>query len=152
MMNNIIPPDTYELIKKNVPIACVELLIIHEGAVLLLKRKNPPARGQWWYPGGRIFKDETIFEAAERKGKKELDVILEPQRIMSVEESIFNLQNDVVEVHTINIVVEMKIIDLNYTLHLDNDHMEYKWFRTLPSPLHTAVKNPLLAMNFRSDE
>lgn len=152
MMNNIISPDTYELIKKNIPIVCVDLLIIKQGEVLLLKRKYPPARGQWWFPGGRIFKDETMFEAAKRKGKEELDLILEAQRIISVEESIFNLQNDVVDVHTINVVIQMKIMNSNYTIKHDNSHTDFKWFRNINIPLHSAVKNPLIKMNIRFDE
>ncbi len=31
-----------------------------DGAFLFLKRKNNPAKGEWWLPGGRILNGETI--------------------------------------------------------------------------------------------
>lgn len=146
-MDGFIDTNTYELVKNAIPIVCVDLLLVNEGKVLLLKRKNPPSRGQWWYPGGRILKDETIFSSAKRKGIEELGIILEPRKIISVEESIFNLQNDEVDVHTINIVVQMEVINWDLHIKLDDNHSEFRWFKDINIPIHPAVKNPLVKIN-----
>lgn len=50
------------------PIACVDVVpIAPGGAVLLVRRVNEPAAGEWWFPGGRVHHGETRAEAAERK-------------------------------------------------------------------------------------
>jgi len=139
----------YNEIKKVFPIVCVDLLILNEGKVLLLKRNNAPAYGQWWFPGGRIFKNESIFDAAQRKGIEELGISLQPQNIISVEESIFNLQNDEVDIHTINIIVQMDLINSDINIKLDKNHSEFKWFEVIDINLHPSVKNPLVKINFK---
>ncbi len=45
----------YEKILQVMPISCVDLLVMDEfGRILLLRRKNEPAAGQWWFLGGRV--------------------------------------------------------------------------------------------------
>jgi colanic acid biosynthesis protein WcaH len=143
-----IDAETYEQIKKKIPIACVDLLILNEGKVLLLKRQHAPAQGQWWFPGGRILKGETIFDAAKRKGVEELGLMLEPQEVISVEESIFDLNNDRVDIHTINIVIRMEGASSRFSITLDDTHSEFKWFQQIDDALHPCVKNPLLKIGF----
>jgi len=84
----LIEEKLYHAIRASLPIACVDLLLIHENRYLLLKRLHAPAKDQWWFPGGRIFKDETITEACRRKGREELGLDLDMGEIVSVEESI----------------------------------------------------------------
>ncbi|MFM9587755.1 NUDIX domain-containing protein, partial [Streptomyces caniscabiei] len=40
--------------------------------VLLGRRTNRPAKGYWFVPGGRIYKDETFDQAFRRLTKIEL--------------------------------------------------------------------------------
>jgi len=50
------------------PIACVDLIVMNsEKEILLLKRKNEPAKNEWWFPGGRIHFLEARKDAAVRK-------------------------------------------------------------------------------------
>ena len=69
-----IPDALYRQIVELMPILCVDLLIVHEGKYLLVKRKREPAKGLWWPPGGRVWKGETIENAARRKAKEEIGV------------------------------------------------------------------------------
>jgi colanic acid biosynthesis protein WcaH len=65
----------YREIIKVFPIPCVDLMIENEnGELLLLKRRNNPAKGFWWFPGGRVLKDESRKLAAERKLKEECGI------------------------------------------------------------------------------
>ena len=66
-----IPKNTYKKIHALMPIPCVDIVIVHNGAVLLGLRNNKPAQGTYWFPGGRVLKGETLFEAAQRKTKQE---------------------------------------------------------------------------------
>ena len=63
----IIESELYRKIIRLMPIACVDLLVSdNTGRILMVKRKNSPAMGQWWFPGGRIFFGEPRSSAAER--------------------------------------------------------------------------------------
>ena len=79
----IIPEDLYSQIRRVMPIPCVDLVVSDEsGCVLLIKRKNEPARGQWWFPGGRVHYKETREAAAVRKLREECG--LEAMRIEEI--------------------------------------------------------------------
>jgi len=63
-----IPDDDYEEIRNVLPISCVDLLVTNEaGEVLLVRRANEPASGEWWLPGGRVHFAELREAAARRK-------------------------------------------------------------------------------------
>ncbi|HUR47369.1 MAG TPA: GDP-mannose mannosyl hydrolase [Candidatus Saccharimonadales bacterium] len=62
-----------ELIEQT-PLVSVDLLLRNgAGEVLLGRRKNPPAKGSWFVPGGRIRKNETIRAALLRICQGELN-------------------------------------------------------------------------------
>ena len=64
------------------PLVAIDLIVKDErGAVLLGLRKNKPAQGFWFVPGGRIYKDERVAEALARIGRDELRIPLEPENI-----------------------------------------------------------------------
>lgn len=71
------------------PIPCVDLLVLDSGGnVLLLKRSNAPAKGQWWFPGGRVHLGEARAAAALRKLREEcgLDTIAAaPEEILTAD-------------------------------------------------------------------
>ncbi len=60
------------------PLLTVDVLIIYEGRIVLIKRKNPPYRDSFALPGGFVEVGETVEEAAVREAKEEtgLDVRL----------------------------------------------------------------------------
>ncbi|MCK5881667.1 MAG: GDP-mannose mannosyl hydrolase, partial [Sinobacterium sp.] len=59
------------------PLVSVDLIIERSnGDILLGKRKNKPAQGAWFVPGGRILKNETIEQAFQRISQKELGSLL----------------------------------------------------------------------------
>ena len=56
------------------PVPAVGAVVVHEGAVLLVRRGRAPSRGVWAVPGGRIELGETLAEAAEREVREETGV------------------------------------------------------------------------------
>lgn len=56
----------------SVPLVSVDLLIVNGGKLLLGQRRDEPARGTWFVPGGRIRRGEAIAEALQRVWRAEI--------------------------------------------------------------------------------
>jgi colanic acid biosynthesis protein WcaH len=67
-----IPDDEWRTIVANVPLVSVDLVIDHDGGVLLGKRENDPAKGEWFVPGGTVRKNEPRTDAVHRVANEEL--------------------------------------------------------------------------------
>ncbi|MYL66716.1 GDP-mannose mannosyl hydrolase [Halorubrum distributum] len=67
-----IPDEEWRTIVANVPLVSVDLVIEHNGGVLLGKRENEPAKGEWFVPGGTVFKKESRTDAVHRVAEAEL--------------------------------------------------------------------------------
>lgn len=70
-----IEKEEYNKIKKSFPIPCVDLIVMNpNNQILMLMRQNEPAKGQWWFPGGRVMFGESRKDAAIRKLKEECGI------------------------------------------------------------------------------
>jgi len=69
-----IPDDVWADIVEHVPIPSVDLVVKCDDGILLAKRQNEPAKGEWFVPGGRIQKGESLTEAVHRVAEEELGV------------------------------------------------------------------------------
>ena len=144
-----IPEEEYKDILKKLPIACVDLLIIYEKKCLLLKRNNEPAKGEYWFPGGRIHKNESIANAAIRIAKGETNLDCRFVKIVSVEESMFKKNNDIYcDIHTINVCCEMTVGDVT-SIKVNILHESFIWIDNINDVYHQAVSNPLRMVGFQ---
>ena len=142
----IISEKQYKLIVETMPIICVDLLIINDGKFLLLKRDNEPAKGEFWFPGGRILKLEKIKTAALRKAIEEVNLKCIFHNIVSIEETIFKRNSKMsTDVHTVNVVCKLTSNNID-KINLDNLHTNFLWasFEDIYDlNLHKALLNPL---------
>lgn len=69
-----IPPTEFRTIVANVPLVSVDLVVLHRGGVVLGKRRNEPAKGEWFVPGGTVLKNERLEDAVHRVAREELGV------------------------------------------------------------------------------
>lgn len=59
--------STFATVVENTPLISIDMIIRNSnGEVLLGRRLNAPARGFWFTPGGRIYKNETMTDAFTR--------------------------------------------------------------------------------------
>lgn len=64
--------EDWATIVKSVPIVSADLLVRVNDGVVLGKRRNKPACGEWFVPGGTVFKGERLRDAARRVARNEL--------------------------------------------------------------------------------
>ncbi len=140
-MKHWIPADTYRHFLESMPIACVDVAIVQRGAVLLVKRKDAPARGQWWVPGGRVWKGETMRETAARKALEEVGLVCHVGPIIHTAETIFPDGPGGVAVHSINACFFLypAAARVRSSPKLDAHHGGAKWVRTIPAGLDPYV-------------
>jgi len=144
-----IPEDDYLKIIEVIPIPCVDLLIVHQRRCLLLRRNNEPGKGHYWFPGGRIFKMEKLSDAAIRKAKEEINLKCKFEKIISVEETIFEKQGQMsTDIHTINICCYLTAESIS-NMKIDKYHDEFIWVtheNFVDFDLHPAVARPLMSL------
>ena len=142
-----IPDEIYRGFLASMPLACVDIAIIHRGAVLLVKRKDAPARGQWWLPGGRIWKGETMRATAARKAREEVGIKCHVGPIIHTAETIFPDGPGGIPVHSINTCFFLYPAASRIRLapKLDAHHGGARWVRTIEAGLDPYIVRCLLA-------
>lgn len=145
-MKSRIPDREYKKILELMPICCVESMILHRGRVLLVKRNMEPCKGEWWFPGGRIRKNEGIEEAAERKALEEAGIKAKAERKIGTYETrskygpYGSIKNGV---HTINTCVLVKPVSSKIEVSLDSTSSGYRWFDVDDKTLNQYIKNAI---------
>jgi colanic acid biosynthesis protein WcaH len=125
----IIPEQLYQKIIKVMPIPCVDLLITDpQRNVLLLKRRNEPAKGEWWFPGGRIHFGETRHVAAIRKLKEECGIVAETVAEIGTYDVILEVPGWKRLSHGITTLFSVQI-HKHKKLSLDPQSVDWKWLK-----------------------
>jgi uncharacterized protein YaiE (UPF0345 family)/ADP-ribose pyrophosphatase YjhB (NUDIX family) len=128
-----LPPEKFLAAVRSMPLVSFDLLVRDAaGRLLLGRRKNEPARGFWFVPGGIIRKGETLSEAFTRICRDELGQPLQlaAARLQGVYEHFYEENAaGVVGVATHYIVLAYELTwRTDFTdLPLDQ-HEEYAWF------------------------
>ncbi len=130
----------YESIKKSMPIPCIDLIVVNsKDEVLMLKRSNDPAKGQWWFPGGRIHFGETREDAVHRKLKQECGIVANSIKQLGTEDVMLRNLDDSVS-HAITTVF-MVYSDGKVILDSQSEEAMYKapqeW---LELDIHSFIK------------
>lgn len=139
----VIPDNLYYPIISVMPIACVDVAIIARGSVLLVKRNDPPAKGEWWLPGGRVYKGELMKDTAKRKALEEVGINCHVGPIVYTAETIFPDGPNGIPIHSINSCFMLYPVG-DFTVKLDSHHDSYEWISRIYGGLHPYVKQCLL--------
>ena len=126
--SDFIPSKLYDQIMRLMPIVSVEAVIQIEGALLFLRRKNEPAKGEWWFAGGRIKKGESLEETLRREIKEETELEIKDYRLVNVYSRVFPERHDI----TIVYLCKCK----KGEIVLNDEHSEYGLFSGIPVGLH----------------
>ena len=71
-MTDRVPRDSWKTIVSYSPLVSVDLIVESESGIVVGKRKNKPAKGKWFTPGGIVRKEERLEDAVHRVAKTEL--------------------------------------------------------------------------------
>lgn len=85
-----IPPEEWRVIVDRVPLVSVDLLVRREGGLLVGKRTNEPAKGEWFVPGGTVLKGERLEDAVRRVAREELGVDVDVVRRLGTYEHFYD--------------------------------------------------------------
>ena len=124
---DFLPDALYKEVVKWLPIVSVEALISIDDALLFLKRNNEPAKGKWWFPGGRIRKGESLEEALKREIKEETGLELSEHELINVYSRVFPQRHDI----TVAYLCKCK----QGRIVLNSEHSEYRFFKKNPADL-----------------
>jgi ADP-ribose pyrophosphatase YjhB (NUDIX family) len=141
----ILPESLFRQISQMIPIPCVDLLIQDsQERILLVKRKNEPAAGFWWFPGGRVWFNELRIDAARRKTREETG--LEAKKIIEIGtfDLIFSDVPTGIPSHGITTLFQVFVIETSPKLDDQSSaaewHSREEWLRL---DLHPFVRKML---------
>lgn len=127
-----LPTPVFSTVVAHAPLVSIDLIVENDrGEILLGLRKNPPAKGYWFVPGGRIRKSEKLDEAFSRLANEELGMSLErsSQQFLGVYEHFYDTDFSGMPHKTTHYVV------LAYRVRIDElpsalppqQHSDYQW-------------------------
>ena len=128
----ILDAQTFKAVIKNTPLVSIDLCLICDDKLLLGKRNNHPLKGQWFTPGGRIYKNETWQHALLRIVKAELglcDIGVEDFALMGIWDHFY--KNSALDQNTSTHYVNLPHyvwFQSEPEITLDNQHCEFRWF------------------------
>ena len=124
--------ETFKCVVKNAPLISIDLIIENKNKQYLLgKRKNKPAKGFLFVPGGRILKGENISKAFERITLAEIgkSIPISIAKFLGVFEHFYkdSVFNDQISTHYIVLAYKLKISDIEISSLPRTQHMNYFW-------------------------
>ena len=81
------------------PIVGLGAVVMHDGAVLLIRRGREPMLGQWSLPGGALQLGETMAEGVRREVLEETGLIVTPQGMLGTAEYLVHDDDGRVRFH-----------------------------------------------------
>ena len=123
--------ENFTQIIRNTPLVSIDLIIKNEKSQILLgKRVNEPAKNEWFVPGGRIFKDETLENAFMRTTVSEIGISFSKKEaeFYGLYEHFYqnNVFDNEYSTHYIVLAHQLQVKEKDVVLN--NQHEAYRWF------------------------
>ena len=122
----------FSTVIRSTPLVSIDLVLTRpDGAVLVGRRQNEPAKAFWFVPGGRIRKDERLDAAFERLLRAEtgLDGQRAQARLLGVYEHLYDtnaLGDAGFGTHYVVLGYHMTV-PADAVLTADDQHAEFRW-------------------------
>lgn len=136
-----IPEEEFATSLRVAPQVCVDLVVRHDGRVLLVRRTKAPAVGEWFWPGSRVHKGERLTDAVHRVARDEVGLTVDIRGQLGVSEHFWGTSSvDGVERrHTVPIVYLVEPSG-EFAVDLDDDHDAWRLVDRPDAGLHEYVR------------
>ena len=103
---------------------------------LFLLRNDDKNPSYWGIPGGKIEKDETLFEGIERECMEEINYFPKEAKLIPIQKFV----NNTFVYHTFYCAVKEEFLPI-----LNEEHCGYSWviLEKYPKPLHPGLFNTI---------
>lgn len=125
--------DTFATVIASSPLVSIDLVVInHLGQALLGQRLNKPAKDDWFVPGGRIVKNESLADAFKRLTLDELgsQFSIDEATLLGPYDHFYRdcVFGDDICTHYVAIAYVLKLDHQLTNLPLHIQHAQYQWF------------------------
>ncbi len=128
----LLDAETFKTVVASTPLISMDLVVINSrGQVLLGQRKNRPAQGYWFVPGGRILKGERFPQAFARLTREELglELSLTDAEFLGPFEHHYTDNFAGADFSTHYVVLGYRLrLDVDLASLPDQQHGRYRWF------------------------
>lgn len=117
----------------------VAAIVVKDGRVLLVKRKNVHGSGSWSTPGGHLEFGETPEQCAIREMEEEVGIKITDVHFVAATNDVFIDNNK----HYISLWMAGKLLSGEPRVVADYELDDYGWFEwdNLPTPLFLPFEN-----------
>ena len=127
--------STFRTALEALPLVSIDLVIFNgQGNVLVGLRRNKPAQGSWFVPGGRVRKNETLDHAFARLTREELGTVLPraQARLLGVyehfyDDSVFGPVGEAPSTHYVVLGYALTLPDGFGHQLPEQQHTAYRW-------------------------
>jgi len=122
----------FKTVVASTPLISIDLVVYNaQGQVLLGQRLNRPAKGDWFVPGGRICKDESMAVAFSRLVQEELGLTrtIQDAQFIGPFEHFYSDNFSGVDFSTHYVVLGYRLqVDIDLDSLPQEQHHHYRWF------------------------
>lgn len=138
-----IPDETFSEFVRMMPQCCVEVVLTAPAGVLLANRSNEPVKNEWFWPGSRLYKGESLKDAAHRVATEELGLEIDVVEQLGVHEHRWETSAEAgaPSRHTVNIVYLAEPATGDFEIELDAQHTATKFVKTVDETYHKYVQD-----------
>ena len=139
--SEFIPADEFARFIDRMPEVCVEVVLRIDGRVLLARRTNEPAKGEWFWPGSRLYKGEQLLAAAHRVAAEELGIGIEIVERLGVNAHFWERSPlpGSPSRHTVNVVFLAEPAQADPDIALNDEHSELRLVDDADTEFHPYV-------------
>jgi ADP-ribose pyrophosphatase YjhB (NUDIX family) len=127
-----ISDEVYTQILDAIVVACIDMVLVHDGKILLGKRTWHP-QADWWIIGGRMRPSEELEIAAARHAKRDLGLELSIDRFscLTTFSAAWRLRRHTPAdhgTHTVSIVMTIELTtEEAESIKLNEEYTEQQW-------------------------
>lgn len=107
------------------PVAAVGGIVLHEGAVLLIRRAYPPRQGEWSLPGGQLELGESLADGVRREVREETGLDVEVGAVVEVFDRVHRDDTGRIRYHFV--IVDFLCAPRGGELRAGDDAVDVRW-------------------------